>query len=799
MDRYGIYHGEAWGAAHPNSLRARRNVLGRTIPPKSQEPAATTYPINIETPSTSTFGDTNPETELLPTPLTVDTAGGTSSFVGDNPEIVVNDGSFENAHFTRDLVSYESKDYFSTYRQVARDNNRATEQIYQVKNFMNQDQFKKRFQGAHGIRGTFKFKVNWNADPMIQGLYIMCYIPEAVTFPTLNRDQLNNFYSQCPHVILNIAREDSAELIVPYVGETAYMPLQPVGLLGDSQAGRLIISPIFQPASSISPVNIYFNLFFALDDCQLFSKHPADAEVQGFFTATAVSEAIRKSQLVSKASGAISKWIDAKPTDGAFKRGVGWVFGGINKIADFLGWSKPFSLRALEPVVAMGYNDMVTSDATFTAAKLASNSDASIGFAPINPTDTDPLSFASMFSQYEYFQNFTVTKNHAPGTLLYTQEVTPDAFYTGEATQKQYRQDTSLAYIARVFKRWRGSLQFKIVPSSTRFHSCRLRIVIGQNPPETASYDRMSFVHTAIVNISDPTTWEVEVPYLAFNPWRSLPTDEYNVVMRIYLENPLVAPENVSDTIQVALFVRAGEDFEFADLTQIQQNQVPFLFVETPKRVNTDAVVQASEAIHKFVESGFDSIAAHQLSVGDPIRSMRSQLKRFCRAQTHDNSQNMALVNIPVHFSYYQPTQAPDLISYISPMFTFFRGSFRYVMLSPNTLVAALSHTNQVIGEFRVNPCYQTNETSNGKLVSVIVPPNEYTKIEIPFFSNFKCVNLWRTMRAGTIRPSKATHVVLDNLGDNTPASIPIYRAVGDDFDLGFRVGVPAVKVPPSS
>ena len=90
-------------------------------------------------------------------------------------------------------------------------------------------------------------------------------------------------------------------------------------------------------------------------------------------------------------------------------------------------------------------------------------------------------------------------------------------------------------------------------------------------------------------------------------------------------ENPLIAPENVSDTIYFPLFVAAGSDFEFS---------VPCIkHAGTPSPNLLLAHVESSSELSNIVNiapnTSSDSVTAHSMAIGDPVRSLRSVLKRF--------------------------------------------------------------------------------------------------------------------------------------------------------------------------
>ena len=91
--------------------------------------------------------------------------------------------------------------------------------------------------------------------------------------------------------------------------------------------------------------------------------------------------------------------------------------------------------------------------------------------------------------------------------------------------------------------------------------------------------------------------------------------DTYVIVV-----NPLVAPETVSATVPVAIFVKAGDDFEFTLLRQPGTDYVPEIAAAI-----RDAELQC-DCQFRELNIGSDSVIAHQLACGDPIRSLRSQI-----------------------------------------------------------------------------------------------------------------------------------------------------------------------------
>ena len=101
---------------------------------------------------------------------------------------------------------------------------------------------------------------------------------------------------------------------------------------------------------------------------------------------------------------------------------------------------------------------------------------------------------------------------------------------------------------------------------ATKFHSGRIRMIYSPvavpNERETEMYGNMSYTYSWIIDISDPTTWRVTVPFVSLNPWKK--SNESAGRIYFYVENVLVAPDNVAETINIIGSAMPGIDLEFA-------------------------------------------------------------------------------------------------------------------------------------------------------------------------------------------------------------------------------------------
>lgn len=791
---------------------------------------------------TETTPEMNPE--ILETES--ETTAGTTGFYNEAlSSRIVGYDSYKPSNYLADDISYESRAYFSRYRLVGTVEN-PVRHTWNIADWMNDPQFSQRFQGAMGIRGTFKIKITWSTDPMTQGLYLLCYIPPNFVMPgstlMITAASWLPYFTGLPHVLLNVARDSSAELVVPYVGETPFMPLYDTRTY-NHQCGKAVLIPVVDLKSGVSPVKVVFNTYFALDNAELHGTQPNVAHLQAAAAAgTAVVEALRKSKLISTAAGFLHGWINANEDSSPIRRAASWIVGGAGKIADMMGFSKPIDVKTVQQVCIQSYNDTVACDKTFTGVVLANNSDAGLSYLDLSGAGIDEMTIKHICSRYEYFKTFEMAKTDNREKILSTWTVTPQSFAVMEevttATHKySYQVPTHPMYLSTLFGKWRGSFAFKVVPVCTRFHAARLRVVMSISGTANQAYTNMSYTHTAIINLDEPDTWEFTVPFMGMNPWRrtmNIPNFyENNVTVTIFVENALIAPDSVSPTISFAVFVKGGDDLEFAELgdswpslPETNLRWVPWMYnLQTSgsgsgKAVESAPVIDAAKVLPGIAktQSGFSlapsspaSVAAHSVAVGDPIRSIRACLKRFMYCWS-SASQNMYAVVTPwLPRTGTDETAPPDLLSLIAPMYTFYRGGLRYFANNYYPVRASLVHWRAPNGPYAnctAEAAAWLNAYQNS-MVTVHCCVNEPLKVEVPYYHDSQCINMWTSYNDGLDGDWNIKYgstrlelgLFINHYLGNTGAHIQ--RAAADDFDLGFLVSAPPLLnitpvVPPS-
>lgn len=726
--------------------------------------------------------------QLTNTPT--DIKSTTTNFVNSNVDRIVEGVKSLFTNSIGDERSMSIQKVLSNYRLVDRlsVDNTTIAQIWHVKDMINQPQFASKINGAMGIKGLFKFMLTWNTTPMTQGLYILAYLPEYVwqNVPLHNGVVMADvtYLTGCPHILVNISRETSAELILPYVGETPYIPLYDTDHYAQ-QAGVVIFMPISRAVNGEGDAKFTTALYFAMDDVELMGMQPIPAAAQASMAIGTVGEAVKKAKLVSSGTGKISEWFN-KMSPTPLTQTAGWITGGISKIADMMGWSKPWDLKALKSYINLPAKDLFQGDGLFTGVKFTMNSDSGLTSCQMGPTEEDEMSIAYFVHRSEIFDKFNISTTTTVDTRLYNTPTLPGDFYKVQTVPDggdtlEYTAVTHLNYLSSLFTFYRGSIKMKLVPVVTRFHSARLRVVVSMRPAtQTQIRDNMSYTYTAIVDLDDPDTWEFVIPYLSQNPWRDINSHDENVAeVSIFLENQLVAPTNVAQEVEVFVGVRGGDDFEVAGPTM--HNLATF--VNTNPNTGREIATAESDPSFSLAPIMGSSDNASQLAVGDPVRCLRPLTRRFMLAANIGAQQYFIVVNTPFGKL---PTVSYDMdfVTAVSACYAFFRGGTRiyaqndlgaYAMFHPK-FTANIALTNGIAIE-------GPNITTQMLPISV----NESTKVELPYYSPNYQTNHWKTWQNKGIQTSAVAVYYRQTPTQNTF----VLRAAADDFSTGFLIGAP--------
>jgi len=677
-----------------------------------------------------------------------------------------------------------------------------------------------KLDGFLGFTGTFSFRIAWNTEPFTQGLYILGYVPPgAPMFPLQNGDITSQFYSTylsgCHHVVINIAESTSATLDVPYVGPRTFIPC---GHSNIPLLGNFFLVPIVPVKSSTTLSEVRYTVYMAIKDFKSYGAFPAKAtltqSVSSFRSDIVYQskvEALEKQYTVSKAAGSISsflenagQYIPSSIVPTAYIKSASFAAGGLQKIADLLGFSKPLSIDSLSKVHPLAYSDVCVSDATFSGAKFAMNSDAALGGIDLSGRGVDEMQLSEVLSRFNYFDTYEWKIGDAENHTLHDIPISPRLFAKtfpwntpdGSTTAKI---NTQLSFVASAFLKWRGSIKLRFAIVGTKFHSGRLRLIYFPQDNRSPVYNSTQYMYTHIIDIRDPTSWEFEIPFIFAQPWCS--TTQTSGTVSLLVENPLISSGPALDHVDVCLFVAGGSTFELAipSLSNVETPQFNYsppstLFVDSDTTTHTSVYQSPLEDLtnNRYVsidlapKSDSSSVTAHSLAVGDPVRSLRPLFKRFAYGTNPYWSKRVIMqLPIPLHPNIH--SQDTDYIAFFSCLFNFWRGGFRVYAQNVQPARAFAAPVSTIPTSTTVNgqidsDSYDIRVASVGAAIGLV----EATKVEVPYSFSSLCQNTFLPFADGDTSQA----LVIDYWNGHADSSL-VCRAMADDFSMGFLIGAP--------
>ena len=273
----------------------------------------------------------------------------------------------------------------------------------------------------------------------------------------------------------------------------------------------------------------------------------------------------------------------------------------------------------------------------------------------------------------------------------------------------------------------------------------------------------------------------------------------------VSVENPLLAACSVLQSVEIITFVSAGPSFEFA-LPNVMYDwrptvraiDQPTMQSYTPEQL-TQMLAPAADFRTFETETAVGlklspkdetkPTTAHQLSVGDPVRSLRPLLKKFWigAEPVWSEGTDKTIIQYPTPANIFAQKNFADMdfIYRIAVMYGFYRGGFR---ISAQNYFPARAYTfytskyasnTSTCGQARSNVPYEQVSTFAS------IGTAEPAKFEVPYSSNTLCSSIW--MKDIDINPQMA--LALEYYAGD--AGVIVSRACADDFDMGFLIGAP--------
>jgi len=432
-----------------------------------------------------------------------------------------------------------------------------------------------------------------------------------------------------------------------------------------------------------------------------------------------------------------------------------------------------------------------------------------------------------------------------------------------------------MAYVQNCFSMWRGSINYIFTVPATKYHKGRLRFtfVPGYRGTTLAGVD-VGKCYSSILDIQESNVIHLNVPYISTADWMyadfesnfpqsGIYPDESSVTGTLFLQvlNPLVAPDTVSNLVDIVVEVCAGPDMRRAvprsplylpstSVTTVQSEKHPNN--DTYRAQSVEWVAQAGDSptgpialTRNDYQSGKvppciggakggdpTSFKADRMCTGETILSARTFMKRFTKI--YENLLPRASTDTTFYsvlpfgkFSPITPSYSGffDDYSYWSYPFAFARGSMRFKIkwstLDTSGNVGAPtgleikeltdpngSYFGGILGQYTatdgpvkvVTGPLGTAFPYSGTSIAHYSDQNleGATEISIPFYNRFHTIPL-EISQAPTVdnclKGDFPPIMLLFRVANRAAAGyVDVWRAIGDDFSLGYLCGSPLMR-----
>lgn len=583
--------------------------------------------------------------------------------------------------------------------------------------------FREKLSAVLAIRYTTVVTLQINGTRFQQGLYKLCFLPTGGMIRGAYTESLNRYLrdhlanrsqiSQLHSVDFYIGTDTSVQLEIPFmssfpcatvvhdpsvpiIGDPGvffiypYSPL--IAVEGSSTASYTLwthykdIELLGNTAPTVGPITLQGNFERKQRKKKNIDLLEAETHQNG-----PISSPLK---IVAEASSTLAKI----PLLSGYAGPLAWAASALSRTASAFGWSKPPQLDSSMRVKQMYMNYLPNADQKDDATPMSLISTNHIDVLPgFAGTDVDEMSIDYLKSIPGLLRIDPWTSDTAQGSLLMTIPIAPSAFiYQGQGVVAGHVNYTPVAFLASMFYEYTGGFKFHFKFVKTEFHSGRIAIVF--NPYESTLCDEnytftdTPYLSKTIVDLRLTNEVTVEVPYVSVIPWRPTTVgDNKGQVygsLKIFVIDTLVAPDTVSQNIEILTEVSGADDLRFAvpSPNRLVRPLIAAYQMNTEEDEKLDSI--SSNYIGSNVNIDTD-LYKEEACVGETITSLRQILKRGGIMNTDERTTNVSVAYLrPFAYrlsDYDTPTEyniSRDPYALFSSIYSMQRGGIRIKWMS---------------------------------------------------------------------------------------------------------------------
>lgn len=595
-----------------------------------------------------------------------------------------------------------------------------------------------KLKGYNLMTGTFVFRFTLNASKFMQGSLIHTFLPNSSQYLAANKG--NPFESlvqlfQLQHVVMT-TEDTTVEFELPFIGPYGYHVL---GTGSNVAPGNVDWGSI--TTHVLTPLRVGPNALVTNADYQIYGYWKdvrlAAPGIPQSSRKKAVGRKIVDDDKVDKPiSGTLSKISVASsalsgiPLIGSFANTLSWASGIASGVASAFGYAKPMANSHFMIVNQQPMKYVATADGPDAAVPLSTTSDNKTEFiTDLSTTGEDEMSIRFLVTRVHYTDTINWTTSAVTGATLMSKHISPanlqGAFTNILSDTGTYVYGGPMYYLGNFFQYWRGSMIVNIKIIKTQIHTGRLMIVFTPRPygatVNAATISNSTYALREIVDLRTQSEITLTLPYLVATDYlpvrpRTLPNPFVNASGRLdmFVLNELRCSETVAGSIDLIVTFTAGPDFELQVPTRAQyltnnsgaqagdnsgHSALPFIPATYASVGQTSNSVAVDSTIGAALTPVAD-IGPSTRCTGEMIASVKQLIMRQSTGYLFYSTARRSLLINPhdiVSASVLTGAIAPtavaanagilwgDMLSYIAPMYMYYKGSMIVDVYSCNT------------------------------------------------------------------------------------------------------------------
>jgi len=688
--------------------------------------------------------------------------------------------------------------------------------------FQAQPMWVQKIQGYLNFRADVKFRLVINPTPFQAGLLRLSYFPCARNMPlsVISHHYNRDTKSQLPGSYLNL-NDNFCEVTVPYIAPTSFIQRDSYSNPSFCDWGDIDIDVFEIYRTGTGPANVNWALWMSLENVQLSGmvqpqmaqkRRGRNIAMEANGGSGPVSRMMSTGKILTESLGKIPS---LTPLVGPTL----WAIDAVKGCAEALGWSKPTSSGAVSAFSRNlhAYNNNCDGDDNCLPLSLRTDNRIAV-ISDAAPGGLDEMSMNFIKRQWAYSRDFEWLSTRLPGDLLYSFQVSPQSLIVSSThSGEQVLTCPPAVFPSLLYDNYRGGFEVKMRLVKTGFHTGTLAVTWTPGTKAVApTYADTSYMYRQIIDIQEGNEFVFVLPYLVAQDF--LCVREPLGILTVHCVNPLLAPATVASTIDVMFEVRGAADLVYSAPKEIRH--APFV----PQAIDTEEKEGTRFEMASEVH-GLDNVNHMQLAAGETQLSLLDFLKaqhllRFTGEAPGWNSGRPYFLTTGQLYAggtldgeNVKPALGGDPFSLIGSMYAFQRGSIRHRLMprdcsATNMQYRALLINNQgenapffIAQQPPESASWWSSTLASNSLVPyyesprvVSVPQNNGgLAIQVPFYSKYR----YKLNELISWQPAAPTFNKGLAVAFTVPTSLGTYltRAVGDDFQFSYFIGVPALSV----